>query len=270
MKPYPPTEKRWSAFAWVSSILLLVGFQYAVMALISPAPRPGNTPPTKPPSPPVLALLGRASASSMHPSSSLLAMEDPSLFALPHREGLAGALWQRDLSSSNSLARWDPPADWLPLRETGLGIEFKRLANAPQARWSGLDLREPPPHVHWKDIPEPKLQPPPPSMQLMGDLGRRTLLKSPAIPTLESDEILRDTVLILMVGDSGVPLVTAPVLQSSGSAHADSLALELARTLRFQPTTTPQNFSAAGASRLTAGRVIFHWCGGTTNAPPNP
>ena len=55
-------------------------------------------------------------------SSELLALNDPTLFALPHQKDFASALWLQTAALKQPSFRWtEPPTNWLSLSADELG-----------------------------------------------------------------------------------------------------------------------------------------------------
>ncbi len=89
-----------------------------------------------------------------------------------------------------------------------------------------------------------------------GDLARRPLLSSFNPGSQPAAEILSNSVVQIAVDAEG--RVFSPALvQGSGSKAADTDALALAKSARFQPLM--RSVPNISAPSLTWGRVVFHW-----------
>jgi hypothetical protein len=55
-------------------------------------------------------------------SSEWLALNDPTLFALPHQKDFASAIWLQTAASTQPSFRWTEPPRWLPLSADDLGL----------------------------------------------------------------------------------------------------------------------------------------------------
>jgi len=190
----------------------------------------------------------------------LLALNDPTLFALPQRRGLAGAAWLKIPNVQFQPFRWTEPPRLLPLRLEALGVAFAQFMGTN--RFAGLAFEtklapDLPPTV----APEIGLPPPTSStLRVAGDLVNRRLLNPPELPSWAAADLLTNTVLQVLVNADG-DVFSPTLLSRSLDPVADQRALELARAVRFQPLR--------GASpALTVGVLIFEWrTVPLTNAP---
>ena len=183
----------------------------------------------------------------------LTALGDPTLFALPHRQDVGTANWQRPPEL--------PPLTW----RTPEAPEF--LA-APDTREAGI---LPAPARPVAEVaggagdlkPAPRLEavvlaPEPPgpgsTLQIGGALADRPLLNPPALPVLEFADILPPSRVQVLVDGAGrvASLVLLPpenVLEARERANVgDTNALRFARGLRFAP-----------GPDATVGELQFNW-----------
>lgn len=184
--------------------------------------------------------------------------DDPQLFTLPSLRGFSGAGWLRFNEPRHDFYEWLDEQRWLPLPVELLGQTFVQHVRL---------LTEPASFTPRKV--EPLLQP------IMADLAtdwapQRSRLRVeaplagrlqppvPEPPSLTHKEVLSPTVVELLVDERG-HVFTAVVVAESGLPAADHLALDLARQLSFQSTSTPG---------LTCGQMTVEWFTlPPTNAP---
>ena len=60
-------------------------------------------------------------------SSEWLALNDPTLFALPHQKDFASAIWLQTPALKQPSFRWTEPPRWLPLSADELGLAFQSI-----------------------------------------------------------------------------------------------------------------------------------------------
>ena len=222
---------------------------------------------SRPPGPtPALRLAGGISAE-------MLALQDPTLFALPHPQGFSGPAW---LNVSSVPVR---PPDWweeprtLPLSVTRLGAPVRQQAETnrfaplelPPALEPGWALPDPPP------LP---LSPDQSRLRIEGDLARyRLLTMNLDLPSWQYNDVLTNTGVEMVVDAEGRPCAVT-LLVPSGYPKADDHALAQARTARFDipgaagPQGAPPSMPTA---RLVRGLLFFDWHTvplPPTNAPP--
>jgi TonB family protein len=73
------------------------------------------------------------------------------------------------------------------------------------------------------------------------------LLNEINLPSLQDNDVIAPSEVQALV-DAGGDVVSTVLLESSGFQNADDKALELARSLRFTPS-----------SGLTFGKLVFNW-----------
>jgi hypothetical protein len=105
-----------------------------------------------------------------------------------------------------------------------------------------------------KDFPEQS------TVRLTGELAGRRLLKSIALPSWQSVELLTNSRVQLVVDAEGNTQSVALLYPGSGSNEADSNALWQAISARFEPLSG-HNLDAAPdpLSGLSWGQMIFDW-----------
>jgi TonB family protein len=241
--PVSPPETGWS---W-KKIFFLIAFAFAGhLAFIFIFSEKKTSPPRVAANVPQLQLADNA--------SELIALDDPTLFALPHVADFAPAIWRRPPAIPSPSFRWtEAPAFLAPAGETlgtafGAFVESNRVAAAP------LNFK-PEPQLTIPEVSTESMLPPNSRLEISGELTRRKLLTPIVVPTLPYNDVIPPTKVQLLVDDSGHVLSAAP-LESSGYELADQTALKLAATARFEP-----------AIGLAFGEFIFSWHTVPTNAP---
>lgn len=197
-------------------------------------------------------------------SDKLIALNDPTLFALPHERDFTSAVWLKMSDVKQPPFRWTEPPRWLPLSAKNLGAAFQQFMRTNYFAGHQLDFK-----------PQPKLNAPvfpvePPlaqnsTLQIAGELARRRLLNEINLPPLPYNDVIAPSIVQVLVNAAG-NVVSAVLLPSENSLAAasrydvaDQRALEIACRLRFTP-----------AAQLTFGKIIFNWRAvpsAATNAP---
>jgi len=238
--PKPPGEG-WSRQRWVTLVALVFAAQVALIFALSEKQFP---PQRVAASVPQLTLADNA--------NELIALDDPTLFALPHTNDFASAVWGKIFVATQPSFRWtEPPGELLSPADENLGAVFTRFMQTNQFAAPILDFK-----------PEPKLNEPVLSLlpvftgnsalHIAGELAQRKWLNPVSLPFWPYADVIapsRVQVLVDAIGN----VVSAVLLPSDNpgeihAAAADQRALELARTARFSPSL-----------RLTIGQLIFNW-----------
>jgi hypothetical protein len=180
-------------------------------------------------------------------------LDDPTLFALPHRNGFAGAAWLRRPQIEFAPFRWTESPRLLALSGDQLGATFQQQL-APKG-FKRLEVESLPP-------PEPTALPPRDrafitarrsAASLGGEIAHRRWLNVPtALPSWPAADWLTNSVVQVWVDADGQILSPALLLPGSGSKEADQLAIKLARTARFTPVP-------GSRARLNSGTLVFEW-----------
>ena len=249
--PKPPGEG-WSRQRW----LMLVAFVFAAQVTLILALGEKQFPPQR-------AVANVPQFTLADSANEMIALDDPTLFALPHGDNFAPAVSGQMLVVANSSFRWtEPPGELLSPAVGNLGAVFTRFMQTNQFATINLNFK-----------PEPELSEPVLSLQpafaenstlrVEGELAQRKLLNPLSLPSWPyADVIAPSRVQVLVDADGGVfsPVLLPP--DNPGEVHdsdADQRALELARGLRFAP-----------ASRPAFGQLIFDWrtvAPSATNSP---
>ncbi len=182
-------------------------------------------------------------------------LDDPTLFALPHPNGFAGAAWIRRPRLEFAPFRWTEPPRLLALSGENLGVTFLKHRETNRVARLDLELEILPPSGFTP------LNPVAPTLltnrnsraSLGGEVTKRKWLNAPTdLPPQRAADILTNTVVQVWVGTDGRVFSPTLLLPGSGSKDADQLALKLARAAQFAPL-------AGAAAQLTRGTLIFEW-----------
>jgi hypothetical protein len=182
-----------------------------------------------------------------------LALNNPTLFALPCSGDFVTAAWSQPPVVTQPSFRWMEPPRWLPLSAGELMVAFNQFLQTN--RFAGFELRLKPavrPGAPTRII-EPALAQNS-TMRIEGDLTQRRLLTTMDLPSWPYADVIAPSKVQMLVDEAG-DVASVTLLPSDNSwealSHcdaADQRALELARAARFAPAT-----------RLTIGQMIFTW-----------
>lgn len=180
-------------------------------------------------------------------------LEDPTLFALPHPNGFAGAAWMRRPQIKFAPYRWTEPPRPLALAVAQLGATFQERKGAPPPARLELEIM-PSPELTQLPLPELKFITTRVSTpSLSGALAQRQWLNAPTnLPPWPAADWLTNSIVQVWIEPDGQILSPALLLPGSGSKEADQLALKLARAARFAPLPK-------GDVKVTRGALIFEW-----------
>lgn len=223
----------WTPERWALAIALVVGLQIALVFLFgekkAPPPRAvGNVP----------------ELTFAPGDNELLALSDPTLFVLPHRQDFASATWLETPTTTQPSFLWTEAPRWLSFSPKGLGAAFGRLMQTdffPQRRFN------------FKPQPQPTLPPfslatvQNSTMQVEGELALRQWPSNIPLTNWPYADVLASSEVRILVNHFG-NVISTILLKSSGYDPADQRALEIARTLRFRP-----------APDIVFGKIRFTW-----------
>jgi hypothetical protein len=243
--PSNPESRRLRPGIWIA-VGLVFGFQILILFWL------GNPPPIRhlhPTAIPKFSLVTNR-------WNELLALQDPTLFVLPHRNNFSGAAWlkipQQDFQPTNL----SEPAFPLPLSREQLGAAFATFMqtnSAPSiqvglAAGLGLiDLRGP----VWPPLPTLVTAS---RVRVEGDLANRRLLEPLQLPAQSSADVLKNTEVQLFVDSLG-NVFSPVIIAKSGDDAVDDLALtNFAKNARFEPLK-----GIAPTQTMTFGKLIFEW-----------
>jgi len=184
----------------------------------------------------------------------LVALMDPTLFALPHLNDFAPVAWLRPAAVEPPVFRWSPQPQFLPPITRTLGAAFNAFMRTNYFTALKLDFKPEPPLAD-ATVTTASLAPQVSTVQLAGELAHRRMLNSVIAPTLAYDDVIKPSRVQALVDANGT-VVSVVLTGASEYAPADQAALALARTARFAP--------AAG---LMLGELIFTWHTVPANAP---
>ena len=234
---------------WGGMIALILGGQLGLIFWL------GSTEPIRPR--PATAALNLHIAGQA--SAELQALNDPTLFILPHPQGFSGPVWLRIQGPVFRSFEWSAPDNQLVLPLAELGAAFNPVVE--KSDFTGLQLpAQPEPALTHPDPPPLAVSADQSVLELEGGLAQRRLLTPLELKSWSHPDILANSVVQVIVDAEGRPVSPPTLLSISGSAAADQDALNLARTARFEPVGCDQ---AEGASNPTAplswGKMIFRW-----------
>ncbi len=197
----------------------------------------------------------------------LIALKNPTLFALPNSRDFSSAIWLKIPIITPPSFGWTEPPQWLPLNPINLGATFRQFMQTNQLAEISLDLKPSPEFAAPETSIESALLQNS-SLKILGALAQRGLLEPVALPSPAYNNVIPPSKIQVLVDAAG-NVISAVLLPDNNNAEAaehldqaDKNALEIARGLRF-----------AKAAQLTLGEVIFNWHTVpmvSTNAPANP
>jgi hypothetical protein len=256
---------RWTWRRWCLLIVLTFCAQLALIAWLgdkSPARIRRSLPA------PPLAMV-------RNPSSELIALTDPTLFALPHQQGFSGPAWMKIPSVPTRSFELAEEPQWLalPVEQLGKMPDAFRETNRTDVLTTTFASFEPEPTTpefvftaSFHDKSE---------LLLGEELTKRQLKTVPKLPSWPHSDILTNTVVKLFVNSDGLPASPAVLLSSSGLKAADDYALAQANATQFEPTLNEgPGRTKSPLANLTWGTMIFEWqtlpLSATNNASLNP
>lgn len=183
-----------------------------------------------------------------------IALDDPTLFALPHVEDFAPAIWRKMPVAHQASTRWTEPPPYLPPTVETFGAAFNAFMASNQFAPNSLRFK-PAPQLSAPQVKIESLLPQSSSVQILGDAAKRALRTPITAPTLPHNDVIGPSRVQVLVDQRG-NVVSDVLLQSSDYVPADQTALELARRAQFAP-----------ANKLTFGELVFRWHTIPTNPP---
>lgn len=245
-----PQPQPWLLGRWVTGIGLVFAGQMGLIFWLS---IPQHVQARRVPGPPPSLQLAAAG------SRELLALSDPTLFALPHREGFSGPAWFNVSNLTFEPFVWTEEPHWLGLDSNELGAAFSKvIERAPASiplpsKATGDESRLP-------ELPFPNPFPTKSSLRLSGDLARRHLSKPLELRSVEYTNILTNSVVQVLLSQDGRPVSCTLLPPGSGWNAADAEALALARSARFQPLSREgPGYQPKPSEGLTVGQMVFQW-----------
>jgi hypothetical protein len=241
-------SRPWSGRRWWGLVALVFGVQLGLIFWL------GETSPIGPRSaaPAFTIKLARSA------SAELLALHDPTLFVLPHRqESAALAALETSRPDTHSF-QWPEPTNSLPLAVDQLGAVFSQFieTNVFTSRQLPANLK---PALTLPTLPPPAAATEQSTLRLEGELAQRRLITPLQLPPCTNQDILSNSVVRVAVDAEGRPLLPM-LLSGSGSSQADQDALERTKAARFEPLRrNPADPALKPAAELSWGRMIFRW-----------
>jgi TonB family protein len=239
---------RWKRGQWLAATGIFFALQISALLLGS---QKRVMPRSIYPAEPVVTLPARSA------DSELIRLENPLLFAAANWNGFSADAWLRK-------PEWQAP-------KIGSSDPFRFLGFAESQTEAPLVAgREPFVFVH-QGKPEAPLPPPREpgrperkSQLRVEGLAGRQILSEPRLPEQSYSDILGSTVVEALVGGDGL-IISARIVENSGSAKADAEALAITRAARFSPKS--------GQNQLPeVGKLLFQWHAlnlGATNGDAN-
>lgn len=263
MNPAQPRQPRgWSVGRWATGIALVFGGQMGLIFWLSiPQHVEARRVPGPPPS---LQLAAKG-------SREMLALKDPTLFALPHRESFSGPAWFMESNLTFEPFVWTEAPRWQGLDSNELGAAFSKVIESQPAMLP-LPPRSSVEEPRLPELPFPSPFPTQSSLRLTGALARRSLSTPLQLRSWEHTDILTNSVVQVLLGQDGRPLSCKLLPPGSGLSIADAEALTLARSARFQPASHEgPGYQPKPSDGLAVGEMIFQWntlLVPDTNQPP--
>lgn len=174
-----------------------------------------------------------------------LELHNPFLFAAASWNGFSGEAWLEQ-------PRWEIPGPTMRSRPAYLALAEAREMNPRQdgrREFALVDGRRNAAVFPKLEVPETQADYRS-ELSLSGFGGRRLAAPLP-LPVQYHGDVLASTVVEAMIDRDGL-VITARVIENSGSARADADALVLAKRARFTP-------SRLGKNVPEVGKLIFEW-----------
>jgi hypothetical protein len=194
-------------------------------------------------------------------SSESIALDDPTLFALPHANDFGSSVWLKTPIVTAPSFAWTEPPRYLPLAgsltSTTLGTAFTKFMQTNPVPQLKLNFK-PDPQIVLPEAPEAPILPQSSTLQIAGPLAQRPLLNHLDLPAQPYNDVIPPSTVQALVDTRG-NVLSVVLLDSSTVDAADQQAMRLACTLRFAP-----------APQLTLGTILFNWHTvplNATNAP---
>jgi hypothetical protein len=185
--------------------------------------------------------------------NTMIALEDPTLFALPNRRDFSSSSWSRIPLVSEPSFQWNESPRWLALDTNSPATAFTDFAPMPAPLEMAQEVK-PPPVVTGTPAQLGGAMPVNSSLNILGGLSGRDLLKPVDLPSLPFDNVIPSSRVQVLVDPSGqiISAVLLPPIDSTEEMDrcdaADQQALVIARRLRFTPS-----------SHVNVGEIDFSW-----------
>jgi len=229
-------EKSWTRTRWLVLVALIfgahVGLLFAFGARTVPPPR---------------RAMGVPTLTLTRDAGELVALTDPTLFALPHRRDFVADFRMQIPDRQPSSFRRTETSGTLSLASGPLGTTFDQFMQTNPSAVFPLHV-EPPPRLSTPVSPIAPILAQDSTLLIAGDIAQRSLLNPVKVPSLPHNDVLAPSQVQVLVNAAGNVVSTTLLPPGSGWDEADRRALELARTARFSP-----------GPRLTLGQLVFNW-----------
>jgi hypothetical protein len=186
-------------------------------------------------------------------SSEWIALNDPTLFALPHQKDFASAIGLQTAALKQPSFRWTEPPRWLSLSADELGMAFNQFMQTN--RFASFELQlKPPLKLSAPLLPIKPMLAQNSTLRVEGELAQRQSPSPINLTNWPYANVIAPSKVQVLVDAAGNVVSTVLLPPDSGFTAADQYekadqrALDLARAVRFTPS-----------SHLTVGRMIFNW-----------
>lgn len=228
---------RWRRGKWIVTIVTIFAVQLGLLLWSSQKQMTAR--PAYPAEPKVSFAIGANTI-----SREWLEMENPFLFAAASHNGFSGEAWLRQPKwQAPEPSRRDEPKF---LRSAEAQRIVRRDESAPAfAKVQGQRVAA--------DLPKPVETPRPArtSQLSISGFSNRPLARPIDLPLQYHSDVLTPSVVEAAIDRDGL-VISARLIENSGSAKADADALALGRRARFAPDTTGENTPVSG-------KLIFEW-----------
>jgi hypothetical protein len=192
----------------------------------------------------------------------LLALQDPTLFVLPHRENFSGEAWLKVPRQDFRPESWTEPTLPLPLPPEQLGAAFASFMQTNAApRFQTAMGSEP--VLETTEVPSAESISVRSTLRIEGELAKRHLLVPVHLQPQINPDLLLNTEVQLLVNGEGMAHSAVVIPPGSGNPAVDQAALALARGARFEALKAE---TTGGHEKITFGKLIFEW----QTLPPAP
>jgi TonB family protein len=174
---------------------------------------------------------------------------DPTVFPLPSLHGFSERAWLRLPEQQDEAPSETEAPAWLTIDAGRLGTNFPLLNRPKSLLPFGLADQGGPALEPWPVFLAPERLRTQSFLEIQGQLAGRQLNASAELRAWPSAQLLSNSVVQIAV-DSAGQVIAARLLSRSGSADADTNALDKARNLRFRPSPSPAP---------VWGKAIFEW-----------
>lgn len=253
LNPPPAGKSDWSAGRWTLYIAIAFAVHIGLIYLL------GNRQPIQP-----RPVKNAVSLQLALACNSYLELQDPTIFAGPHRHGFASSTWLPLPKIPYPTFRWTEPPHLLDLAAEQLGAAFLSYArtNIPVPREIAL-LPAPTTSI----LAPVSLSPVPKQSTLRVDSRlRHRPLKNPPVnlPLQRAVEGLTNSIIQVLVDASGCTFSPTLIPPGSGLKEADQLAQKIAAEAKFAPSEN--------SDKVEVGTLIFEWQPDlqSTNSQPAP